>query len=215
MKYCIYLTIYKGSKLPKRYIGSSSVDRVNKGYNGSIKSKIYKEIYKFEQLNNKHLFKTRILKRFYTHKEAIEAEKQLQLKYQVHRSPEYMNMSIANPHGYFGRNVDKEKHPFYAKSHNEETKQKISKTLKEKYNNKELISPFASYDFSGKNNPFHGHNHTEESKNKMRKPKKYVPKWKCKYCDRFFDGGNFTQHMIKKHNWDNIKIVEYKSEQTN
>ena len=48
--YCVYFTVYFGNKLPKRYIGSTKVDRIMQGYNGSIKSKKYKNIFLSEQL---------------------------------------------------------------------------------------------------------------------------------------------------------------------
>ena len=44
MKYCTYLTTYSGSKLPKNYVGSSSVERVENGYRGSVLSEKWKEI---------------------------------------------------------------------------------------------------------------------------------------------------------------------------
>lgn len=42
--YCTYLTIYSGSKLPPFYMGSSSLKRIQAGYKGSVKSKLYKNI---------------------------------------------------------------------------------------------------------------------------------------------------------------------------
>lgn len=47
-----------------------------------------------------------------------------------------------------------EKHPNYGKHHTEETREKISSTLKGK--------------FSGENHPMYGKHHTEETKQKMR-----------------------------------------------
>jgi len=51
VKYVVYLTHYKGTKLPKWYIGSSNELKVKNGYNGSVKSKKYKKIYLKEQKN--------------------------------------------------------------------------------------------------------------------------------------------------------------------
>ncbi len=65
--FCTYLTTYSGNKLPLFYIGSSSVERVNNGYHGSVKSKAYSTIWKSELKHNPHLFKTRILYREYLH----------------------------------------------------------------------------------------------------------------------------------------------------
>lgn len=43
--YCTYVTFYSGNKLPPFYIGSTSVDKIEKGYRGSVKSKRWKQIY--------------------------------------------------------------------------------------------------------------------------------------------------------------------------
>ncbi|AEN93954.1 hypothetical protein [Enterobacteria phage vB_EcoM_IME540] len=101
--YCTYLTIYTGSKLPRRYIGSTYVERILKeGYNGSVLSQAYKKIWNLERKENPHLFKTRILSLFETDKEARIAEKELQIKYNVVKSKNYINMSLAQPDGFFG-----------------------------------------------------------------------------------------------------------------
>ena len=61
-KYCVYLTIYIGNKLPMFYIGSSSINKVlTKNYYGSVTSKNYKDIFKQELKENKHLFDVLIL----------------------------------------------------------------------------------------------------------------------------------------------------------
>jgi hypothetical protein len=36
--YCVYLTIYKGNNLPPFYIGSTSIDKIDGGYHGSVMS---------------------------------------------------------------------------------------------------------------------------------------------------------------------------------
>jgi len=195
--WCTYLTIYGGNKLPKRYIGSTKIDNIHAGYNGSIKSKKYQRIYENEQRYNKELFKTRILKTFDTQKEAISAELELHKRYDVVRNKNYMNMSLACPNGFFGKITASKDHQFYNKNHTEKTKEKISKSVKKAYAEGRLISRFKTLDVSGKNNPFYGRTHAEETKNKMRKPKKYVPKFKCPHCDKQYDGGNLKQHMIR------------------
>lgn len=210
MKYCTYLTIYSGTKLPKRYIGSSTVNRVVGGYNGTIKSKTYKETYDHEQSTNKHLFKTRILSKFETREEALMAEKKLQLKYAAHKSELFMNMAIATPNGCFGRDTHKEKHPMYNKHHTDATKEQISNTLKEKYANGTLVSPFNDFDTRGKNNPFYGKVHTDETKNKMRKPKSRLPKWPHPATARLYTAGNLTQ-VLKREGWTNERIKEYRN----
>ena len=56
--YCVYLTTYKGNKLPPFYIGSTQVVQVERGYHGSVRSKKYEMMWKSELINNPHLFKT-------------------------------------------------------------------------------------------------------------------------------------------------------------
>lgn len=69
--YCIYLTVYHGNKLPPFYIGYSTVKKVLNGYRGSVCSIAYKEIYLQELEDNPHLFKTFIISRCETKKEAL------------------------------------------------------------------------------------------------------------------------------------------------
>jgi hypothetical protein len=207
--YCTYLTIYKGDKLPKRYIGSSTVDRVLNGYNGSIKSKKYQEIYKQEQRENKHLFKTRILNIYESHDEAVNAEYLLHCKYDVNKNPNYINMAKATRNGFFGNDIRGKNHPRYGKSLTQEQREKVSAGVKKAYAEGRLISPFRTMDFSGENNSFYGRTHTEETKNKMRKPKKHVPRFKCPHCDKTYDAGNLKQHM-KRNGYGEEEIFEWK-----
>lgn len=134
--YCTYLTIYFGNKLPRRYIGSSSVESIMNGYNGSVSSRKWKEIYEYEQTHNKHLFKTRILTIHTDRIEAIEAEKKLHIKYDVVSSSKYFNESIAIPNGFFGRDVSGQNNPMFGKSRKGEKHkggENISAALKKLY----------------------------------------------------------------------------------
>ena len=207
--FCVYFTWYRGDKLPKRYIGSSSIKRVYSGYNGSLKSKKYKEIYREEQIKNKLLFKTRILSIHPTQKEAVTRELELQLKYRVIESDLYSNMSYATINGFFGNSKYGEDHPNFGKAHTEKARKKVSDSLKKRYADGDLISPFATMDFSGEKNGFFGKTHSENTKNKMRKPKAFVPKWKCPHCEKHYDGGNLKQHL-KRNGWSEEAIEEYK-----
>lgn len=94
--YVTYLTIYSGNKLPPFYIGSSSLERVNNGYHGSVKSKIYMDIWKEELRNRPELFKTKIITQHNTRQEAYNKELLLQEKLKVVRSPLYINLSLAS-----------------------------------------------------------------------------------------------------------------------
>lgn len=212
--YCTYLTIYFGNKLPKRYIGSSSVKRVSQGYNGSIKSKKYKPAYLEEQVENKHLFKTRVLNVYETQQDAIAAEKDLHIKHNVVKSDLYMNMAIASANGYFGRDISGEAHHFYGKTMSGDFKKNVSNGMKKAHTEGRAKSHFADPNWStvGENNPFYGKVHSDETKQKMSKPKKHVPKWKCSCCDKVLDGGNLVNHMKHKHDWSKEDVRRYRQE---
>jgi hypothetical protein len=114
-QYCVYLTIYRGNKLPPFYIGSTLVKYVDDGYHGSVKSKKYKEIYRKELVENKHLFKTIIIKKYYSRKYAMFKERKIQEKLNVVRSEMYMNLSVAKDFGWFGMKVKGINNPVYGK----------------------------------------------------------------------------------------------------
>lgn len=114
-KYCVYLTTYKGSKLPPFYIGSTTIDRINSGYRGSVKSKKYKAKFQEELYKNPHLFKTQIISSYFSRKNAQYKEKQLQTKLNVVKSEMYMNMAIAKDFGWFGMESSKEDSPVFGK----------------------------------------------------------------------------------------------------
>lgn len=128
MKYCVYLTIYKGSKLPPFYIGSSSVNKINNGYRGSVQSKAYGETWRQELSDNPHLFKTFIISTHETRDMAYDKEQKLQMAVQVHKNTLYTNMKIHNTNFYspLGENHPK---PWIGKIRPTETCEKIRKTL--------------------------------------------------------------------------------------
>jgi len=117
-QYCTYLTHYTGDKLPEWYIGSTSIEKILNGYNGTVTSKRYKSIWIHERKNNPHLFKTRILKKFYRRKIALIHELKVQKLHQVVKNNNYINMSYAQKNGFFGRDVSGKNNPMYGKLHN-------------------------------------------------------------------------------------------------
>lgn len=94
LPYCVYLTVYTGNKLPLFYIGSSSIDRIQHGYCGSVVSKQYQEIWRFEKRFNKTAFKVYILSTFKTRQEATDRESELQSKLNVVPNPLYINKGM-------------------------------------------------------------------------------------------------------------------------
>lgn len=111
--FCIYLTTYHGNALPKYYIGSSSVERIQSGYRGSVLSNKWKTIWQNELSNNPHLFTTEILHTFSTREEALEAERIYQIENNVLLDSNWINESIAQPNGFFGRDVSGENNPMF------------------------------------------------------------------------------------------------------
>lgn len=114
-QYCVYLTTYHGNKLPMFYIGSTSIDKINRGYHGSVKSKKYKDVYIKELLENPTLFKTKVIAKFYNRTDALLKECYLQTQLNVVKSEMYYNMSIAKNFGWFGMRGIKEESPVFGK----------------------------------------------------------------------------------------------------
>jgi hypothetical protein len=156
--YCTYLTVYSGNKLPPFYIGSTSIENINKGYHGSVKSKKYKEIWKSELKNNSNLFKTKILTTHNTREEALEKEKFFHQKLDVVKSPLYVNRAIASKNGCFGVS-------FYGKDHHNYGK-------KLTYEAKRLLSEKCS----GANNYFYGKHLSDDHKMKISKSRRLAGK---------------------------------------
>lgn len=161
--YCTYLTVYTGNLLPRRYIGSTTIQRITENYHGSVGSKKYKTIWKNELRDNPQLFKTRILKTFNTHEEAIEEELRVQKLYNVVKSPNYINMSLAQPNGFFGMSMK-------GKVWTQESIDKRNKSntgVKRPRQSKALSGrkrPDHSKAMSGENNPMFGKEHPNKGK---------------------------------------------------
>ena len=138
--YCTYLTIYSGDKLPKRYLGSTSLKKIKKGYRGSVASEDYRELWEDELRDNPQLFKTRVLNIHYTREEATRKELELHQKYQVVKNENFVNKALAKPNGFFGRDVSGQKNPMYGRSRKGETHkggENISKALVDWYSSEE------------------------------------------------------------------------------
>lgn len=95
MTFCTYITIYSGNLLPPFYIGYSSVERLGKGYHGTVSSALYKSVWKSELRLHPELFITKIIKIFNTRQEACLHETLIQSHLQVHVNPLYINMRIS------------------------------------------------------------------------------------------------------------------------
>lgn len=123
--YCVYLTTYLGDALPPFYIGSSSIEKIENGYKGSVLSKRWKNIWNDEIKNNPQLFRVEIIKTFHTRQEATNYEHDYQKKHDVVNSEKYANMAYATKNGFFGRDVSGSNNPMYKNG------QKIAKAHKD------------------------------------------------------------------------------------
>lgn len=150
MAYCTYLTIYKGNKLPPFYIGSSLVSKVKNGYNGSVSSEKYKMIWRKEQRNSKHLFKTKIITYHQTRQDAITRENIFHIKLNVVKNKLYINMSNAIPNNKFGGRpkgyvVSSETRQKMSLAKTQEIKEKFSKLRKGLVPHKGKLIPKEDY----------------------------------------------------------------------
>lgn len=94
-KWCVYLTIYSGNKLPPFYVGSTSLSNISKGYLGSVKSKKYIDTWKSEIKNCSHLFTQKIIKTFIHRKDALLFEYYLQSNLKMIKNDLYINRATA------------------------------------------------------------------------------------------------------------------------
>jgi hypothetical protein len=142
-KYCVYLIRYSGNKLPKFYIGSTSIEKINNGYLGSVKSKKWEKVFEEEKKRNKDLFSVEIISKHETRGDALISEYKLQRERNVVKSSDYFNESFANINGYFGRDVRGEINPMYGRKNeviaiNVKTNEKKRVSVEEFENNHDL-----------------------------------------------------------------------------
>ena len=174
--FCTYLTIIEYEDKKYRYIGSSSVKKIEDGYNGSFCSNKWKDIY----VNGKK--HTRILSRWVNREDALSEELRLHLLYDVVKSDNYIKESLANPNGFFGRDVSGENNPMFGKirtgeKRSDEAKKNISDGLKRFFNSERGNNEKKkrSIDMIGENNPMFGKKHSEETRSKISEASKGRP----------------------------------------
>jgi hypothetical protein len=114
--YCVYLTTYRGSKLPPFYIGSSSVEKVKNGYHGSVASKQFKDTWRDELKSSPSLFSTKIITTHLDRKEATLKERQLQKNLNVVKNSLYINQSFAAYDSFTDRDQRGKNNPMYGSS---------------------------------------------------------------------------------------------------
>jgi hypothetical protein len=115
MNFCVYLTTYSGKRLPRYYVGSTNINRIQHGYFGSVSSKKWKDIWKEELDLNPDLFTIKIISYHETREAALRAELEYQKQHNVVLSEQYINESFAQVRGYAGRNVSGVSNPMYGR----------------------------------------------------------------------------------------------------
>ncbi len=155
--YITYLITYFGNKLPPFYIGSTTLDKFNKGYHGSISSKEYKLIWKKELKYNPHLFKRRIITYHSTPDEAISTESKFHFALNVNTNPLYVNKCIAGKSprnmGFVGNGKN---NPMFGRKHSPESRKKMSEArtgTKIKESTKEIWRKNRKGQWKGDKNP--------------------------------------------------------------
>ena len=235
MKFCTYLTIYRGIKMPMFYIGRSNVERVNNGYHGSVSSKLYKDIWIKELEQNPHLFETKILTTHTTKQEAAQQEEYFHKKYQVHKNPMYINQATGS--GTFHADISGKKNPFYGKNrfgelnpmfnrkHKDSSKAKMSssnkgkhsqpkteafkKTLSEYYAGKTYEERFGKTRADELKAKLSGKIRSEEHKQNIRNNPYHAnrPKLRCPHCQKEVSANN-----LKRWHGDNCKLFKIVSD---
>jgi len=160
-RYVVYLVTYSGDKLPKYYIGSTSIEKINNGYLGSVKSKKWKTLFETEVKNNKKLFKIEILSYHETRQEALAEELRIQKERNVVKSNEYINESLASVNGFFGMIIT------------DEHKIMLSKLAKENHEKGKYYKLKPMY---GEDNPMYGKTNEVVAINVLTNKKLRVPK---------------------------------------
>ena len=169
--YCVYLTIYIGSKLPPFYIGSSSTKKIEKGYHGSVSSAEYKDIWRSEIKENPHLFKTFIIPGTLTpdKMEVVNIERLWQEAFNVVKDYDFCNKSFAKK-GFF---TTKESAKNTVITRRKRGKDKPTQTTIEKLRQSKLgrknprFGCMPAWKEAGLTNPMLGKKHTSESRKKM------------------------------------------------
>ena len=183
--YCVYVTFYKGKKLPPFYIGSTKISKIKDGYLGSVSSKKYKQTFLNESKSHPELFEVIILRSTLTRKMALSIEKKIQIINDVVKSNLFYNMSFASKNGFFGMDNSGKNHSMYNRTVSKETRQKISEAGKGRV-------------FSAKTNRARalsntGKKRTKKQRENMKKSHENYETKVCPFCGKICDNGNFVR----------------------
>jgi hypothetical protein len=203
MKYCTYLTIYHGNRLPPFYIGYSTVSKVNRGYRGSVSSKKWKNVWKEELKNHPELFRTTILTFHETKEEATQREMDFQRKMNVLHNSLYVNQAISQHSDRTGWKRDEASKRAISKAmtgrkQSTEHVQNCSKARKERWARipKKKLTEEQKQKLRGKPSHWRGKTFSEEHKAKLRGPRR--PLTEDEKCQK-------SEHMKKV--WERRKAA--------
>jgi hypothetical protein len=89
--------------LPPFYIGSTKIEKINKGYHGSVSSAEWSDVWRSELRNHPELFKTFIIPAQYRSSvaEIVELERLWQVEFDVVQNPLFVNKCYSK-RGFFG-----------------------------------------------------------------------------------------------------------------
>tara|TARA_R110000868_G_scaffold64543_5_gene193931 strand:- start:9423 stop:10385 length:963 start_codon:yes stop_codon:yes gene_type:complete len=172
MAWCIYLTVYLGSKMPPFYLGSTSVARIKAGYRGSVSSYKWRSIWIDEITNNPSLFKTFIVQYILTKEKKLKYEELWQKAFQVVTDEWFLNQSFANKN--FTTTPETTKKALDTKrrrgttKHSNVTKLKMSIAAKNR-------SPVSQETKEKLSRATQGRKHSEEAKANMRRAQSHRP----------------------------------------
>ena len=211
--YCVYLTIYRGNKLPPFYIGSTSVQKIHEGYRGTVDSDEYRNTWKRELKDNPDLFKTVIVSFAITRELAYAREGKLHDQLNVVRSPLYTNRCSASFRfdntGKRMSNEQKRKISATSTGHkkSEETKKRMRKPKSEEHNKKNsesrskvdtILCPYCgTIGDPGVMSRWHFDNCLL---NPVANPRPAKKTGVCPHCNKEVDTAN-----LKRHHGDNCK----------
>lgn len=216
-EFCVYITVICDVtlKLPTFYIGSTSIEKINNAYHGSVKSRKYRDLWKNFIKENPDNITTHILSYHETRKEALEAEAQLQRAYNVVKHTSFVNQSIACQNGFFGIANSGADNPTFGRKHTDKTKVKMSiaKLGKTPWNKNNTTPDEVKEKISNSKKGTEPWNkgidlppHSEVTKAKMSASHKGKPKpiIICPHCNK--SGGG--QALMNRWHFDNCKFKE-------
>lgn len=123
--------------------------------------------------------------------------------------PIYHNAKISATHSLkIGKNAIR-----YGAILDESTKNKISKSVSNWYEENEVAEETKAKISRALFNYYEENEVAEETKTKLKIAALNRKKYYCESCNKHLDGGNFKQHMMKKHDWTDTMINEERVKQ--